>query len=229
MNTQRGPIAEGPHNFTAGFDRYYRLAYRAAFGILRQPQDSEDAAMESLARAVVRWKTIEKEPEPWITGVAVNLAIDTVRRRRPPLAHDTKDSPSIEERLDLIKAIQRLPRQQRNVIVLRYFSDMSEAEIATALGCSVGTVKRHMFRAMEKLRTLLPTTAVQERTEMTNEHDAIGPAADDGSLTARLNTGAQNGVATITIQCNGNPSANWTVTVTVNGVYNDASTNTANK
>ena len=59
-----------------------------------------------------------------------------------------------EARHDLIRALDQLGRRQRAVLVLRYFDDLSEKDVADALGCSVGTVKSTSARALAKLRTL---------------------------------------------------------------------------
>jgi RNA polymerase sigma factor (sigma-70 family) len=57
--------------------------------------------------------------------------------------------------MDLFPLLAALPRQQRAVVVLRYYEDLSEREIADALGCSPGAVKRHASRALSALRTRL--------------------------------------------------------------------------
>ena len=65
----------------------------------------------------------------------------------------------VSERLDLVRLLAALPRRQREVAVLRYLDDRSEREVAATLGCSVGSVKRHAFRAVTALRTVLDATA----------------------------------------------------------------------
>jgi RNA polymerase sigma factor (sigma-70 family) len=71
---------------------------------------------------------------------------------RPPA---TDPHHSVDDRLDLFPLLAELPRQQRAVVVLRYYEDLSEREIADALGCSPGSVKRHASRALATLRTRL--------------------------------------------------------------------------
>ena len=61
------------------------------------------------------------------------------------------------ERIDLQRALAGISRRQRSAVVLRYFADMSEADVAAALGCSVGTVKKHTARGLLILRRLLET------------------------------------------------------------------------
>jgi RNA polymerase sigma factor (sigma-70 family) len=55
-------------------------------------------------------------------------------------------------RIDLVRALRRLPRRQRATVVLRYFDDLTERETAAAMGVSVGTVKQQTSRAMDSLR-----------------------------------------------------------------------------
>ena len=62
------------------------------------------------------------------------------------------------DRVDLHRALDKLSRRQREVIVLRYFADLPEAAVAETLGCSVGAVKQHASRALAALRAELATS-----------------------------------------------------------------------
>lgn len=64
-----------------------------------------------------------------------------------------------DDRLELVRALGGLPPRQRAVLVLRYFDDLTEAEVASTLGCSLGTVKSTHSRALEKMRALVPDTS----------------------------------------------------------------------
>jgi RNA polymerase sigma factor (sigma-70 family) len=144
-------------SFADAFDRLFRVAYRAAFKLLGSREDAEDMAIEALARASLRWKKLQPEPDPWVTTVAVNLAIDLWRRKRRADSHARKvELPTArgfdERRLDLLAGLLRLPRKQRETIVLRFFADLTEVETAASLGVSVGTVKQHTARALARLR-----------------------------------------------------------------------------
>jgi len=148
-------VGEGVR-FEEAFPDLYRLAYRVSFRVLGDRGDAEDVAQEALARAHLRWARLRERPEGWIVTVATNLSIDRHRRRRrlsglvsEPLALvDVHQA----ERIDLARALRRLPRRQREVVVLRYLADWSEADVATALGVSAGAVKSHASRGLAALR-----------------------------------------------------------------------------
>lgn len=148
--------ARVPSGFDLAFDGLYRLAYRVAFRILGDQGDAEDVAQEALARASLRWARLEDHPEGWVTRVASNLAIDRYRRRRRPMAPMIGPvgvvDPYLGERSDLVAALRRLPRRQREAVVLRYLADLSEAQVALDMGCSVGAVKSHGARGLSSLR-----------------------------------------------------------------------------
>jgi RNA polymerase sigma factor (sigma-70 family) len=83
-----------------------------------------------------------------------------LRRHESPSSHvlEVLDPPGVAgldptASIDLWRHVQGLPRQQRSAVVLRYYEDLSEAQTAEVLGCSVGTVKSHTSRAISALRT----------------------------------------------------------------------------
>ncbi|HTU40044.1 MAG TPA: SigE family RNA polymerase sigma factor [Acidimicrobiales bacterium] len=149
-------VSRTPRSFEVAFADLYRLAYRVAYRILGDRSDAEDVAQEALARATIRWAKLHDRPEGWVSRVASNLAVDRYRRRRreptiPTGPLGIVDERSVE-RSDLVTALRRLPRRQREVVVLRYLADLSEADVADALGCSVGSVKTHASRGLAALR-----------------------------------------------------------------------------
>ncbi len=146
----------GGQEFEVAFEGLYRLAYRVAYRIVGAREDAEDIAQEALARAAVRWTHLQDKPEGWVSRVASNLAIDRYRRRRREPVPLTGPIGVVDvrmgERGDLVAALRRLPRRQREVVVLRYLADMSEAQVAAALSCSMGTVKSQTSRGLVSLR-----------------------------------------------------------------------------
>jgi len=145
--------------FEEAFGDLYSLAYRVSFRILGNRQDAEDMAQEALARAHLRWQRLEDRPEAWVVTVTTNLSIDRIRRRRTlPTAGGSPVAlvdAHLAERMDLARALRRLSRRQRDVVVLRYLADWAEVDVAHALGCSAGSVKVHASRGLAALRKQL--------------------------------------------------------------------------
>lgn len=137
---------------------------RTAYLITWDGHEAEDLVQECLFKVARRWSRVSRMEAPlaYARRVLINLAIDGSRRRArrrleleptrggaeaavdPFAAHDDRDA--------LRVAIAGLPLQQRAVLVLRYFNDLSEAETAKVLGCSVGTVKSRASRGLAQLR-----------------------------------------------------------------------------
>jgi RNA polymerase sigma-70 factor (sigma-E family) len=125
---------------------------------------AEDLLQLALERAYRHWERIcrSEDPERYVRRILANAANDRwrlrARRRERPLRPG--DAPraaddhaaAIADRDFLMRALAGLPSRQRTVLVLRYFSDLAEAEIADALGCSVGTVKSQVSRGLTRLR-----------------------------------------------------------------------------
>lgn len=144
--------------FEDSFEELYRLAYRVSYRILGDRGDSEDVAQEALARVHARWARLGAAPHGWVVRVATNLAIDRYRRRSRRVRSEREIGlveAHLAERMDLARALDRLPRRQRQVVVLRYLADWSEADVARALACTPGTVKVHAFRGLAALRSVL--------------------------------------------------------------------------
>ena len=139
--------AEVDTGFDDLFPELFRSAYRVAFRLTGSREDAADCAQEACARACADWAKLSGRgsPLPWVVRVSSNLAIDRWRKARRARAHGPSPAvPAFDPdpaRLDLYRALDALPRRQREVIVLRHLADMSEADVAETLGCSIGTVK----------------------------------------------------------------------------------------
>ena len=121
---------------------------------------AEDLLQTALARAWVAWHRLDADPEPYVRKIIVNT-YSSWWHRRWNAEDPTGDPPDqlaadayapVEERDALWRALGRLPKRQRAVIVLRFFEDLTESVVAELLGCSVGTVKSQTSKALEKLR-----------------------------------------------------------------------------
>jgi RNA polymerase sigma-70 factor (sigma-E family) len=124
--------------------------------------EAEDLLQESLARCFVRWRRLSAlgSVEGYVRRVIVNQHI-SIRRRRTfrffelgsseqPSPADSADAVAV--RMTMAGALLELPPRQRVVIVLSYYEDLPDAQIAEALECSVNTVKSHRAKALANLR-----------------------------------------------------------------------------
>lgn len=167
QRTERGsapPVAAG---FEATFRAAYPKAMRVARRIVGDPATAEDVTAEAFTRAYLHWRKLADEPwrEAWVMRVTANLAIDTTRRRPPPVAPAVVGSDAedlVVLRRALVAALQHLPRRQREVVVLRYLVDLSEAETAGLLGVSEGAVKTHLHRGIGALRRSLGASVEED-------------------------------------------------------------------
>lgn len=143
---------------------------RTAYLLTRDHGLAEDLLQTALTKAWFAWRRIDGDPEPYVRRILVNTYATWWRRRwngehateelpEPSPTRDETDASDAGH--DLWDALGRLPRRQRAVVVLRYYEDLSEAETARLLGCSVGNVKSQASRALAKLR-IDPALIIEE-------------------------------------------------------------------
>jgi RNA polymerase sigma-70 factor (sigma-E family) len=131
---------------------------------------ARDVVQEVLVRALVRWRRIDglDEPYGYVRSMVTNEYLSLRRRRRVrtvALTYEALDGPTapalpdqagqLGERDELWRQLAVLPRKQRAVIVLRYYEELSDQEIADVLGCRPGTVRGYAARALATLRVKL--------------------------------------------------------------------------
>jgi RNA polymerase sigma-70 factor (sigma-E family) len=155
----------------ADFDRFVadstESLLRTAYLIVGDLHEAEDLVQEALFKVARRWPSVSRMEYPvaYARRILVN---DAVRggpkrsRRRSELrevgGEPAAPAPQLETDHELHAALQSLPPRQRAVLVLRYFLDLPEAEVAAALQCSLGTVKSTASRGLARLeQTLRPT------------------------------------------------------------------------
>ena len=153
-----------PEFFTSQYGRLRRLS----FLLTGDWAQAEDLAQEALVRVYWRWSLVRRQahPEAYARKVLVNRHRSLLRRALVEARYLYRDRPnegySDEHREDAIvlwAATRRLPLRQQAVVVLRYYEDLSEAEIARVLGIPVGTVKTLARRGLARLRRSLDTTS----------------------------------------------------------------------
>ena len=152
-------MARGDEDFGALFEEVFMVARRVAYRVVGDTFLAEDIAVEAFTRLYVRWARLrtDRRRRGWVLKVTANLAIDAVRRGPAPLGLSAAPDPEEAAvlRVALAAALVKLPARQRSVISLRYLADLSEAEIALALGISRGSVKTHAHRGLGQLRRFL--------------------------------------------------------------------------
>jgi RNA polymerase sigma-70 factor (sigma-E family) len=142
---------------------------RTAYLLTHDHALAEDLLQTALTKAWFAWERVEGDPEPYVRRILVNTFSSWWRRRwngEQP-TEELPETPVVDRTgadTDLWTAMERLPRRMRAVVVLRYFEDLTEAETAAVLGCSVGTVKSQTSKALAKLR-IDPALAADETRE----------------------------------------------------------------
>ncbi|MEV0120005.1 SigE family RNA polymerase sigma factor [Streptomyces sp. NPDC050703] len=129
---------------------------------------AEDLLQGALVRAAGRWQRID-EPEAYVRRILYRQQVSRWRLKwprrelavaEPPEGARADDAASAAElRIVLRGALAKLTARQRTVLVLRYFEDLPEAEVARLLGCTVGTVRSTTHRSLARLRSLAPELA----------------------------------------------------------------------
>jgi RNA polymerase sigma-70 factor (ECF subfamily) len=143
------------------FDDFYRSeftrVYRAAWLLARHDEDALDATQEAFGRAYARWRRLSRHE--WATGWVITTALNILKRRPGPASGPHgPSSPAREptpDAIDLQRALQRLPRRQREAVVLFYVGDLTIHVAADLMGVSDGTVKAHLAQGRAALRQLL--------------------------------------------------------------------------
>ena len=124
---------------------------------------AEDLAQEAFVRLAGRFRHLRDAGafEAYLRRTVVNLFTSQLRRRRLERAYLRREAarseprhedPDVASRDELWTAVQRLPERQRAAVVLRYYEDLSEREVATTIGCSAAAAKSLIARGMQALR-----------------------------------------------------------------------------
>jgi RNA polymerase sigma-70 factor, ECF subfamily len=165
------PAIEAPSEVEAAFDALYRSSrddvYAYVSGLLRDRSAAEDVTAQAFERAYRRRASFRPERgthRAWLFGIARNAALDELRRRSRQAElvgepEDVKAGEAPEEaaeaalrRTTLRAALAKLSARERELIALKYFAGLANAEIATVIGVSESNAGTKLHRAMEKLR-----------------------------------------------------------------------------
>ncbi|WP_310224777.1 sigma-70 family RNA polymerase sigma factor [Paenibacillus qinlingensis] len=136
--------------------------FRIAIGYLHNETDALDAVQETVCRAFQNLKKL-KQPEyfdTWLVRILLNACADEYRRKRK-MAYTGKESKGTgfedtsDTRVSLRQAVDQLPPEQKEIIILKYYQQFTLSEVAALLECPEGTVKTRLHKALVKLRKTL--------------------------------------------------------------------------
>lgn len=154
----------GNEAFDAFVANRYATLVRFGYVLTGNRASAEDLVQTALFLTFQRWASLADQADPtaYVRRVMVNAHISWTRRFSarerlvavPPETDQTEDAGNVE-RLDMWRQLGTLPARMRAVLVLRFYEDLSEADTARVLGCSVGTVKSQTFRGLARLRRVL--------------------------------------------------------------------------
>ena len=146
---------------------HYRGLVRLSVLLVRDVETAEEVVQDAFVAMHGRWRTL-RDPDKglaYLRQAVVNRSRSVLRHRGVQARHTPSVVPDLpgaddsavasERRGQVLDALRELPTRQREVLVLRYYLDLSEAEIADALGISRGAVKSHASRGATALRHLL--------------------------------------------------------------------------
>ncbi|MEV5709058.1 SigE family RNA polymerase sigma factor [Actinoallomurus sp. NPDC052274] len=168
--------AEAEEQFREFVTARWHALLRTAYLLTGDHGQAEDLVQTALVRTHRHWTRIRRSdaPEVYVRRVLVNLNHSRWHRKRvTEQVTDVLPEPATADALaaydvrdELWSAVLTLPPRMRSVLVLRYFEDLPEAEVARLLGCSLGTVKSQTSRGLDRLRVALerePETARRNR------------------------------------------------------------------
>jgi RNA polymerase sigma-70 factor (sigma-E family) len=147
--------------------RHYVPLVRLAVALIDHRESAEEVVQDAFLATIRRWHHLRDSSaaQAYLRRAVVNGSRDRLRARRVRRAATVPEAGRIrspeeevlmqEEHRALIEALRTLPRRQREVLVLRYFSDLTERETADAVGLSLGGVKSSAHRGMAALRRVL--------------------------------------------------------------------------
>jgi len=161
-------VARFLHGDGSAFDelvlRHRLPVYRLAYRLLGNHEEADDVSQEAFMRAFRALSGFRGDAtfRTWITRIVINLALNARRARsasvpleEAPALQEEPSGPEAALRREIRLAVGRLPRRQRQVLILKVYEGMKFAEIAEAAGMSIGTAKATFFHAVRNLRTRL--------------------------------------------------------------------------
>lgn len=137
----------------------HRKLYALAYSYLRSEADALEAVQEASCRAWMKRKQLKNEQAftPWLLRITINCCMDELRRKKRVVLTEKLEEEEAQEmrssdRLDLERAMKRMKPKYRHAVMLKYYQDMTNAEIAKVLNKPEGTIKTWMRQGLMQLR-----------------------------------------------------------------------------
>lgn len=161
--------AERDHAFSVFMEQSSASLMRTAWLLTGNRDQASELVQAALVKTYAAWSRVrEDQALAYARRVLINQRTDTWRATRGETAYpqvperadlDAGGGAGVEHRDEIVRLLRTLPEQQRKVVILRYYQDLSEQAVADLLGISVGSVKSAASRGLASLRTHLATTS----------------------------------------------------------------------
>ena len=142
-------------------DREDKL-YRIAFSYVRNEDDAMDCLQNALIKALENFDSLKNQEyfNTWMVRILINECIDFLRNRKDDFSFDEKISKdyisdNYDETIDLLDSLSRMSEDERELLYLRYFEDLSYLEISKRQDIKLGTVKSRLSRSLAKLKRMM--------------------------------------------------------------------------
>ncbi|MDF2881378.1 MAG: polymerase, sigma-24 subunit, subfamily [Clostridiaceae bacterium] len=139
--------------------------YRTAFAYVKNEQDALDIVQETVYKAYISIDKLKKPKyfKTWLIRILINNAISFINKRKKvvyitdvmPGDSNLYEGNLVDEKLDILNSVEKLEDKYKNVVVLKYFQDLTITEISEVLHCPPGTIKTYLNKALKKLRLFM--------------------------------------------------------------------------
>ncbi|KOR90677.1 sigma-70 family RNA polymerase sigma factor [Paenibacillus solani] len=149
-------------NFFNNLSSEQRKLYSIALSYMRNEADALEMVQEASCKAWMKRKKLKDQQAfaPWLIRITINCCMDELRRKKRIVPVDTVKEEAVEEmksndRIDLAQAMTRMKKKYRHVVMLKYYQDMTTADIAKVLKKPEGTIKTWLREGLKQLRNYM--------------------------------------------------------------------------
>lgn len=148
-------------SFISLIDKQKEKLYRIAYAYVKNEQDALDIVSETVYKAYVSIDTLKKPRyfNTWLTKILINISINTLNKNKKivyleeePIVDGGTSYNNKENQMDILNEVEKLDLRYKDVIILKYYDDLTVREIAEVLGIPIGTVKTYLNRGLKSLR-----------------------------------------------------------------------------